>query len=228
MCVDNAVIGIIYASEVAPLPLRGLLSAFVMMCWATGQLIALGVLRLYLTNTIKWSFRAPFVIQWAWIPPIFFATIFCPDSHYWLVRKRDVEKAEKMVESWSHSSVHHLAKQRFNMMVYTNALEQDNLKNTESRYKGWRSYLECFKGINRRRTEISVISMPSQVLADNNFAYMLTYLFQQVGISSTNTYNLNLGHHRHRMGRHLCFLVHCHKSWPAKNLSLGIIGHVDL
>lgn len=186
------VIGLIYASEIAPLPLRGFLSAYVMMCWATGQLIAAGVLKGMLNNTTQWSYRLPFAIQWVWIPPIFVATVFCPDSPYWLVRCGRIDDAEKALKRLTSSSIHHEAKQRVNLMVYTTELEKDQENSLESRYKGWKSYIECFKGANARRTEIACVSIATQVLGGNNFVYSPSYFFSQVGVSSDLTYDLNV------------------------------------
>lgn len=188
-----SVIGLIYASEIAPLPLRGFLSAFVMMCWATGQLVAAGVLRSMLGNTTQWSYRLPFAIQWVWIPPLFILTILAPDSPYWLIRNGRFEEAEKVIKRLSSKSVHHKAKQKVNLMIYTNELEKNQSEKLDDRYKGWKSYIECFKGSNRRRTEIACISIAGQVFGGNNFAYSPSYFFSQVGLNSLQTYDLNLG-----------------------------------
>lgn len=187
-----SVIGLIYASEVAPLPLRGFLSAFVMMCWATGQLVAAGVLKAMINVESQWSYRLPFAIQWAWIPPLFIATIFAPDSPYWLVRQGKYESAKRLVESLSGIRIKKDAERRVKLMIHTNELEMLQSKQADDRYKGWKSYLECFKGVNRRRTEIACISIAGQVYGGNNFAYSPSYFFSQVGLSSTETYSLNL------------------------------------
>lgn len=187
-----SIIGLFFASEVAPLPLRSFLTAYVMMCWATGQLIAAGVLKALVNNTTEWSYRLPFALQWVWIPPLMIATVFCPDSPYWLVRKGRLEDAEKSLKRLSRKSIHHKLKQKLNLMVYTNQLEKDQEAHLEDKYKGWKAYLECFKGPNLRRTEISGISIAAQVLGGNNFAYSPSYFFSQVGLSSDVTYNLNL------------------------------------
>ncbi|EDK40410.2 hypothetical protein PGUG_04508 [Meyerozyma guilliermondii ATCC 6260] len=188
-----SVIGLIYASEVAPLPLRGFLSAYVMMCWATGQLIAAGVLKAMLNDTTQWAYRLPFAIQWVWIPPIFVLTLLSPDSPYWLVRKGRVEEAEKSLKRLSSKSIHPNIKRKLKLLIHTNELEMKQASEFDDRFKGWKSYVECFKGPNRRRTEIACMSIAGQVLGGNNFAYSPSYFFSQVGLNSTQTYNLNLG-----------------------------------
>lgn len=56
-----------YAAEVCPLVLRGYLTAFVNLCWATGQLISAGVLKGLVNNPTQWSYRIPFAVQWVWV-----------------------------------------------------------------------------------------------------------------------------------------------------------------
>jgi SP family general alpha glucoside:H+ symporter-like MFS transporter len=60
-----------YAAEVAPLALRGYLTAYVNLCWAIGQLISAGVLKGLVNNTTQWSYRIPFAVQWVWPLPLF-------------------------------------------------------------------------------------------------------------------------------------------------------------
>jgi SP family general alpha glucoside:H+ symporter-like MFS transporter len=52
-----------YASEVAPVALRGYLTTWVNACWGIGQLISLGVLRGLLHRTDQWGWRIPYAIQ---------------------------------------------------------------------------------------------------------------------------------------------------------------------
>ena len=46
-----------YAAEVCPLALRGYLTAFVNLCWATGQLLSAAILKALVNNTTEWSYR---------------------------------------------------------------------------------------------------------------------------------------------------------------------------
>lgn len=60
-----------YAAEVAPLALRGYLTAYVNLCWAIGQLISAGVLKGLVNNQTEWGYRIPFAVQWVWPIPLF-------------------------------------------------------------------------------------------------------------------------------------------------------------
>jgi SP family general alpha glucoside:H+ symporter-like MFS transporter len=48
-----------YAAEVCPLALRGYLTAFVNLCWATGQLLSAGILQGLVNNQTQWGWRIP-------------------------------------------------------------------------------------------------------------------------------------------------------------------------
>lgn len=179
-----SVVGLSYASEVAPLTLRQFLTSYVMLCWAMGQLITAGILKGLLTNTTEWSYRLPFAIQWCWLPPLFIATWFVPDSPYWLVRRGRSDDALNSIKLLTSSRIHHQASQKLNFIVYTQELEETSQK--------WGKYLQCFRGSDFRRTEIAGMVMAGQVLGGNNLMYSASYFFSQVGLDSETTYNLNL------------------------------------
>lgn len=188
-----ATMGPSYSSEVMPLALRGYLAAYVNLCWATGQFVAAGVLQGLASNTTEWSWRIPFAVQWVWIPPLFILTILCPDSPAWLVRKGRYEEALKATKRLSHKSIHDKAKQRVAMMIRTNELEKEQEQSKDDNERGWKAYLECFKGANLRRTEIGCVAFSGQVLSGSTFAYSPSYFFSQAGLNPSDVYKLNLG-----------------------------------
>lgn len=51
-------------------------------------------------------------------------------------------------------------------------------------------YLECFRGVNLRRTEIVVLTFIGQQLAGSNFAYSPAYFLQQAGASVAVSFNV--------------------------------------
>ncbi|KAK6202241.1 maltose permease [Scheffersomyces amazonensis] len=188
-----ATIGISYASEIVPLQLRGYLTAIINLYWATGQFVAAGVLQGLVNTQTKYSYKIPYALQWMWVVPLFILTLFAPDSPYYLIRKGRFEDAEKSIRRLSSKRIAHTAKDRLALMIYTNSLERehDRINNEES--GGWKGYIQCFKGVNLRRTEIMCLSLAGQVLAGSTFAYSPSYFFSQAGLNSKNTYKLNLG-----------------------------------
>ncbi len=174
-----------YASEVLPMSLRVYLTSWTNMCFIIGQLIASGILAGLVDNTTQWAYRVPFAIQWFWptilIPILFFA----PDTPWHHVRQGRIAEAEKSLRRLRPGASEEERRDTLGLIVYTNNLEQQLSVGT--------SYWDCFKGFELRRTEISCMVMAGQVTCGLCFAYNSTYFFQQVGLTSEQTYQLNVG-----------------------------------
>ncbi|KAK0100515.1 hypothetical protein ONS96_007789 [Cadophora gregata f. sp. sojae] len=174
-----------YASEVLPLSLRVYLTSYTNMCFIIGQLIAAGVLAGLVDNNTEWAFKIPFAIQWVW--PAFLIPLLCfaPESPWHLVRVGRLEDAERSLKRLVRKSAGIDTKTLLASIVHTNELEQELETGT--------SYKDCFKGPERRRTEIACMAFAGQILSGSTFAYNSTYFFQQVGLSTDTTYKLNVG-----------------------------------
>ncbi len=180
-----ATIGPAYASELCPLPLRVYLTAYTNMCFTIGQFVGAGVLQSFLKREDDWAWRIPFALQWIWIPFLAAAAVFMPESPWHLVRKGRLVDAEKSVLRLMAEHEKGNAKGLVALMIHTNDLEREIAAGT--------SYLDCFKGIDLRRTEIAVVSFLCQILSGAQFAYSATYFFQQAGLASEDAYKLALG-----------------------------------
>ncbi|KAK9358961.1 general substrate transporter [Lipomyces starkeyi] len=174
-----------YASEVLPLSLRVYLTSYTNMCFIIGQLIAAGVLEGLVHLSSEWSYRIPFALQWFWPAFLFPVLLFAPESPWHLVRKGRLEEAAKSLARLQSKSANINPQQTLATIVHTNKLEEELAIGT--------SYWDCFKGFELRRTEIACITFAGQVFCGLNFAYNSTYFFQQVGLSTTQTYRLNVG-----------------------------------
>ena len=151
-----------YASEVCPIALRGVLTAYINLCFVIGQLIANGVIAGTSKLDTHWAYSAPFAAQWFWPLVILIGMPWAPESPYWLVRKGRMEEAEKALRTLSSPSVD--AKATLAMIVETDRLEVEMEIGT--------TYWECFKGTNLRRTEIYVGVYTIQVF---NGIYLVGY-----------------------------------------------------
>ncbi|KAK9323817.1 general substrate transporter [Lipomyces orientalis] len=174
-----------YASEVLPLSLRAYFTSYTNMCFIIGQLIASGVLEGLVHLDSEWSYRIPYGLQWVWpvflIPLLFFA----PESPWHLVRKGRMEEAENSLRRLQSKNANIDPRQTLATIVHTNNLEQELAVGT--------SYWDCFKGFERRRTEIACVVFAGQITSGICFAYNSTYFFQQVGLTTAQTYKLNVG-----------------------------------
>jgi SP family general alpha glucoside:H+ symporter-like MFS transporter len=109
--------------------------------------------------TSDWGWRLPFVLQWIWIPPLFIIGWKCPQSPWWLVRQGRKDDAAASLARLN-STHHYSDEDRRNtvaMMVHTTEMERKTQSGT--------SYFDCFRGTDRRRTEIVMVCFAIQILS---------------------------------------------------------------
>ncbi|KAJ5242825.1 uncharacterized protein N7469_001152 [Penicillium citrinum] len=178
---------ITYASEVCPVSLRGYLTTYVNFCWGLGQLIGIGVIKGMLNRDDEWAYRIPYGLQWMWPLPLFIAITLAPESPWWLVRRGRTEDAKRSLERLTNRDRQEDfdADETIAMMVHTTALE--------AKITSGASYLDCFKGTDRRRTEIVCMVWAIQNLSGNSFSNYSTYFLEQAGLSSSNSYSFAMG-----------------------------------
>ncbi|KAL5119900.1 hypothetical protein ACEQ8H_002262 [Pleosporales sp. CAS-2024a] len=174
-----------YASEICPLALRGYLAVYVNLCWAIGQLISAGVQSAFADNSTQYAYRIPFAIQWCWPIPLFALLFFCPESPWHYVRNHDLERAEQMVKRLASPSQQQFAKQTVSLMVRTNEVERALDEHT--------SYWQCFKGIDRRRTEIACMVFAAQPFCGSAMGGTPTYFFVQAGLPTSISFKMSIG-----------------------------------
>ncbi|KAI3539730.1 sugar porter family MFS transporter [Colletotrichum filicis] len=175
-----------YASEVLPLTLRVYLTTWTNMCFIIGQLMSAAVLAGLLPRKDEWSYRIPFALQWSWPVLLIPLLVFAPESPWHLVRTGQLDKAEKALLRLQRRKVNNLdAKVRLREIIETDRMEQVHQTGT--------TYWDCFRGVERRRTEIACVAFAGQVLSGSSFAYNSVYFFQQAGLNPQDDYNLNVG-----------------------------------
>jgi SP family general alpha glucoside:H+ symporter-like MFS transporter len=96
------------------------------------------------------------------------------------VRKGRLAEAEASLRRLQRKSAPIDPKQTLASIIYTNNLEQELSTGT--------SYWDCFKGSEMRRTEIACMVFLGQITVGLCFAYNSTYFFQQIGLSTSQTY----------------------------------------
>ncbi|KAH8805500.1 general substrate transporter [Xylogone sp. PMI_703] len=174
-----------YASEVCPVVLRASLETFVVLCWGIGQFVAWGVLVGLNQKAGQWAYRIPFAVQWVWPAIILPIAIFAPESPWWLVRKGRLEEAERSVIRLSSTAEKENAKKAVALMIETNSLEMELTKGAR--------FIDCFRGSNLWRTEISCFAWASQVWGGFVIQAYSTYFFEQAGLPAASAYKMNVG-----------------------------------
>ena len=94
---------------------------------------------------------------------------FAPESPWWLVRKGRFEDAEHALKRLASPAVD--VKSTLAMIIETDRLEVELETGT--------TYLDCFKKINLRRTEISVGVYTIQVFSGIYLVGYATYFFER-------------------------------------------------
>ncbi|KAI0136815.1 sugar porter family MFS transporter [Xylariales sp. AK1849] len=172
-----------YASEVCPLALRGHLTSYTNLCFVMGQLLANGVTAGTSKLDDHWAYSIPFAIQWFWILVILPGMMFIPESPWWLVRKGRMQEAENALGRLSSKSVDITA--TLAVIAETDRLEQE--------IEAGSTYLDCFRGPNLKRTEISIGVYCTQVLSGIYLINYGTYFFQQAGLATEDAFNMGIG-----------------------------------
>jgi MFS transporter, SP family, general alpha glucoside:H+ symporter len=175
-----------YAAEVTPVTLRPYLTTYVNLCWVIGQLLASGILKGFVSGKSQWSYRVPYAIQWIWPVPIFIATFFAPESPWWLVRHGKIDMARTaLVRLTSKNNANFNVEDTLAMMIHTNELEIQQTAGT--------TYWDCFKGVDLRRTELTIFTWVIQQTSGSPMIGWGTYFMIQAGLTPTNAYSLGVG-----------------------------------
>ncbi|KUM57913.1 hypothetical protein ACN42_g9254 [Penicillium freii] len=154
-----------YAAEVMPVALRAYILGSINICWLIGQLCAVGVVRSQAGIETEWAYRMPLALQWVLAVPIIIGIYFAPESP-----AHDAFNVDEVVA----------------MMTHTNETEK-HLGN------GQITYLDCFKGINLRRTEIACMIWIAQQASFSSSGTYAAYFYEQAGLSVQNSFTLAVG-----------------------------------
>ena len=135
-----------YASEVAPVALRGYFTSYINGCNVIGQLIAAGIVVGVDGRQDKWAYKIPFSTQWFWPIPLFIIVTLAPGEHstgrvfrrrkhhaelvaespWWLVRHGRLKEAERSILRLGKQLSSVQAANTVAMMIRTNQHEIDN------------------------------------------------------------------------------------------------------
>ncbi|KAI8407701.1 hypothetical protein FOFC_13142 [Fusarium oxysporum] len=174
-----------YAAEVVPSVIRAAILSNVNMCWLIGQLMGTGILRALIKNTSDWSYRLPFALQWAWAVPLLFVIYFAPESPWWLIRHERLSEARNSLQRLT-SNKHIDIEDTIAIMQHVDSTEK------QLGYGG-ASFLDLFKGCNRRRTEVCCMTWSCQALCGATLTGYAPYFLEQAGFESSKSFTLATG-----------------------------------
>ncbi|GAB7353361.1 hypothetical protein MBLNU459_g3844t1 [Dothideomycetes sp. NU459] len=172
-----------YASEVAPLVLRGACTATLQMSWSIGSIIVAAATYGYNSRDDQWAWRVPLALQWLFPTPLLILLFFAPESPWWLVRRGRKEEALRSIER--------LGRKTKQNSHDTLAMIERTIE-IETKLGGTPTLLDLFKGTDLRRTTITCLMYASQNFAGNLIANQATFFFEQAGMSPDFSFKLNL------------------------------------
>ncbi|TVY75369.1 MFS transporter fmqE [Fusarium oxysporum f. sp. cubense] len=182
------IIGPLYASEVAPLKLRGWLTAMTNFIQFCGTLLFTGIMYKLGPRNDADSYIVPFACQWI-IPAIVLPTVWlCPESPVWLVRAGRRDAAVKSLDRLHGDSKDIDKKAILAVIEQTIQHEQDYRSETSSV-----SYASCFQKPDRQRTLISMFIYGCQYLSGIIFVLgYQSYYYQLAGFGAQMSFLLSM------------------------------------
>ncbi|KAI3396491.1 hypothetical protein diail_12111 [Diaporthe ilicicola] len=177
-----------YVGEVCPVVLRGFAASAINMLLVAGQLIGSGILKSASNIPSQWAYRFPIASQWP-LPVImllFTFGPFCPDPPYWLCKRGEYKAAENSLRRLATDGVDPTLKLSF--VRETLRIENESKEGAKPHMR------ECFRGTDRRRLVICLMTYAIQALVGavvfHDFA---VYFFELSGLSPDNAFSMNVG-----------------------------------
>jgi SP family general alpha glucoside:H+ symporter-like MFS transporter len=118
------------------------------MCWGAGILLSSGVVRAMVEVQGNLGWKLPFALQWIWPLPLLLAAYLAPESPWNSVRRGNMDEAKRSLERLRQDTPEKDLEVKRSLAYIKYTTELEKAETAEA------SYLECFKGVNLRRTEI--------------------------------------------------------------------------
>ncbi|KAK7750138.1 hypothetical protein SLS62_007887 [Diatrype stigma] len=148
-------ISMTYIGEIAPVRLRGILTAAAPIAFAVGSFIVSLIVYRTGVRTDRWAYRTIFASQYAVTVLGMLLLPAMPESPWWLIGQEKDAKAERSLCRLGYSPEE--TKKRITIVF-------DNLQKARDEADGT-SYFECFRKTNLRRTIISVAPLTIQAFS---------------------------------------------------------------
>lgn len=182
------VLGPLYASEVAPLKLRGWLTAITNLVQFSGVLLFTGIMYKLGPMNHPSSYVLPFALQWV-VPSIVILTFWAwPESPVWLVRMDRVDAAKASLESL-HGRKSDIDRDAILAMIQDSIKKDRELAAETSKV----SYATAFAPVDRQRTLICMFIYGCQYLSGLVFVLgYQSYYYQLAGFDAEMSFLLGM------------------------------------
>jgi SP family general alpha glucoside:H+ symporter-like MFS transporter len=180
-----------YASDVCPTPIRAYFTMWTNLCWVLGQLMGAVVERVLVNNLTELNHKLPLGLQWVFPLPIFIAALLAPESPWWLVRQgrtHDAYEAMANLTNMKHAPADYNILNHIASMYVTDKTEESDKLNGGVKT----GYIDCFKGVNRRRTTNCCLIWSMQNACGAALMQFSTYFFLQAGLGPEFAFTFTL------------------------------------
>ncbi|KAL2842145.1 general substrate transporter [Aspergillus pseudodeflectus] len=183
------VIGPLYASEVAPLKLRGWLVAMTNIVQFSGVLLFTGVIYELGPQASDLAYKVPIACQWI-VPALVIPTVFMwPESPVWLVRMgRRNEALQSISRLYGNNGL--IRHEGLLAQIEESTAKEDETSNNARKGD---IYIECFRAANRHRTLICMFIYMCQYLSGLVFVLgYQSYYYQLAGFNPRKSFLLSM------------------------------------
>ncbi|KUJ16433.1 general substrate transporter [Mollisia scopiformis] len=171
-----------FAAEICPVEVRGLTTSGVQLFIGIGQLAANLILKGTGTLDSTLAYKIPFALQFIFPVLLLLGLPFCPESPWFLVRKRRTNYATEVLQKLGYAA----PLQTLGKISKTITTEEQKANST--------SYLDCFRGSDLRRTEIAMGIFSVAQLSGVVFVVgYSSYFFEQAGLSASTSFSMSVG-----------------------------------
>ncbi|CAK7234894.1 hypothetical protein SBRCBS47491_009103 [Sporothrix bragantina] len=172
-----------YISDISPLSIRASVIGFCNLSQCIGPFVS-AIMSYYTSQWDNdWSWKSLICAQWGFAVVALAGQIFLPESPVFLVQKGKVDAARKVLNrlySDPRDAEGHLERIKL------------TLEEAETSEIG--SYLDCFKGTNRRRTLIAILVFLAEPMSGLGFVSNYgSLMYQYLGISDRQSFLIQIG-----------------------------------
>ncbi|KAL3469306.1 general substrate transporter [Aspergillus californicus] len=174
-----------YSAEVAPLAVRGAVTAGMNLAIVLGNLLGYGVMRQAGFYTGKATYRVMFAVQWGFIGVGLLILLFFPESPYWLITHGKLDQARHNIAKL-HSADYDVDGHLADIQA---ALPEQELNSN-----GQGTILDCFGEKTWRRTLVAVAVFFIQNACGTGWVVgYMSYFMQIAGMSISKSFDITVG-----------------------------------
>ncbi|KAK0723037.1 general substrate transporter [Lasiosphaeria miniovina] len=181
-----------YASEVASLQLRPILTTWNNLCWVIGQLIASAILKGFEKYPGDMSFRIPFAFQWVFLSMLMIVISFAPESPYWHLQRQRIPEARATIRKLVRHGSADTADRKLALMQHTMHQESKKEGAAAEAASSWKRFTGMFKGVDARRTEIACMAWLIQSMCGSSIIPWAPKLFESAGLAASQALSVNI------------------------------------